>query len=226
MTAEDSAVRTDGLRDVLRAVPVLKGRAPSFDPDRAPDDPVALFVDWFEGALRAGVTEPHAMTVSTVGPGGRPDARVLILKAVDADGWHFGVSSVSQKGRDLATNPVAALTFYWPEQVRQVRLSGPVVADPREVGAADFTARSFGSREMALTRRQSQPLLDPAEIDHALEKARLELEADPTFAPEEWISYAVQPDQVEFWQGDTGRRHQRLRYESQDGRWTRGLLWP
>lgn len=215
-----------GLRDTLRALPVLTGRPPSFDPAAAPDDPVALFVDWLEGAVLAGVAEPHAMTVSTVGPGGRPDARVLILKAVDADGWHFGISAVSQKGRDLAANPLAALTFYWPELVRQIRLSGPVVADPVDVGAADFLARSAGSREMALTRRQSQPFLDSTEIDHALEKARLELQADPAVVPDEWISYALRPDQIEFWQGDSGRRHQRLRYELADGHWSRGLLWP
>jgi pyridoxamine 5'-phosphate oxidase len=226
MAAEGSQTSDTGMRDTLRALPVLTGRAPSFDPGQAPADPVALFADWLAGAVVAGVAEPHAMTVSTVGPGGRPDARVLILKAVDADGWHFGVSAVSQKGRDLAANPIAALTFYWPELVRQVRLSGRVVADPAEAGAADFLARSAGSREMALTRRQSQPLLDPAEIDHALEKARLELRTDPLSVPDEWVSYAVRPDQVEFWQGATDRRHLRLRYEWADGRWSRGLLWP
>jgi pyridoxamine 5'-phosphate oxidase len=104
----------DGLRDLLRALPVLTGRPPSFDPAEAPEDPVALLVDWFETAVRVGVTEPHAMTVSTVGPNGRPDARVLILKAVDRHGWHFGISTVNRKGRDLIANPVAALTFYWP----------------------------------------------------------------------------------------------------------------
>ena len=62
------------------------------------------------------------MTLSTVDAAGVPDTRVLILKDVDAGGWHFAISTVSRKGADLAAHPVAALTFYWPEVVRQVRV--------------------------------------------------------------------------------------------------------
>lgn len=214
------------VRELLRDLPVLQGNSPEFDPAAAPDDPVELFVEWLAGAVRAGVREPHAMTVSTVGSGGAPDGRVLILKDVDADGWHFAISAVSRKGADLAAHPVAALTFYWPDLVRQVRVSGPVVADPPEVSAADFRARSAGSRAMALTRRQSQPFADPGELDAALEKSRLELENDPDLVPDEWISYAVRATRVEFWQGSRERRHQRLVYESADGAWSQVLLWP
>jgi pyridoxamine 5'-phosphate oxidase len=219
----------DGLRSVLRGLPVLQGRPPAFDPARAPDDPESLFAEWLGTAVRLGVTEPHAMTVATVDRNGEPNARVLILKAVDRAGWHFAVSSVSQKGADLAAHRVAALTFYWPELVRQVRVRGAVTADPPEVSAADFLARSDGSRAMALTRRQSQPFLDPGELDQALDKACSELRASPRHVPDEWISYAVQPGQVEFWQGDPGRRHQRLLYVADpdaETRWTRTLLWP
>jgi pyridoxamine 5'-phosphate oxidase len=214
------------VRELLRELPVLKGDPPLFDPGAAPDDPVELFVEWLSGAVGAGVLEPHAMTVSTVGADGNPDGRMLILKDVDSAGWHFAISSVSQKGADLAANPVAALTFYWPDLVRQIRVSGPVIADPPAVGAADFLARSGGSREMALTRRQSQPLVDPGELDAALEKSRLELAADPEFVPDDWISYAVRANRVEFWQGSADRRHQRLLYESADGAWIRSQLWP
>jgi pyridoxamine 5'-phosphate oxidase len=216
----------DEVRDLLRDLPVLKGDPPPFEPDAAPDEPVALFVEWLSGAVRAGVREPHAMTVSTVDQDGRPNARVLILKDVDAGGWHFAVSAVSRKGAELAARPAAALTFYWPELIRQVRISGPVIADPAAVSAADFLARSTGSREMALTRRQSQPFVDPAEVDEALEKSRLELAADPRLVPAEWISYAVRPRQVEFWQGDPSRRHVRLRYEFADDAWSHVRLWP
>lgn len=225
----EPAAAQDGLRSALRGLPVLQGQAPAFDPAQAPDDPVRLFADWLGTAIRLEVTEPHAMTVATIDRNGEPDARVLILKAVDRAGWHFAVSSVSQKGADLAAHPVAALTFYWPELVRQVRVRGPVTADPSEVSAADFLARSDGSRAIALTRRQSQPLLDPAELDHALDKACSELRADPRHVPDEWISYAVHPGRVEFWQGDPGRRHQRLLYVTDpdgESRWTRTLLWP
>ncbi|OHU92539.1 pyridoxine/pyridoxamine 5'-phosphate oxidase [Mycobacterium talmoniae] len=215
-----------GLRGVLRGLPVLTGRAPQFDPARAPADPVALFTDWLLHAIEAGVAEPHAMTVSTADAAGRPSGRVLILKDVDDGGWHFAVNAVSQKGRELAGNPAAALTFYWPALGRQVRVSGVVSADPPAVTAADFLARPVGSRAMALTRRQSAPYTDPAELDAALDKAHLELARTPSLVPDEWVSYAVAADAVEFWQADPQRRHQRLRYERARAGWSRILVWP
>ncbi|MDG3010696.1 pyridoxamine 5'-phosphate oxidase [Rhodococcus sp. D2-41] len=220
------AVPAGGMRSMLRGLPVLNGAGPPFDPLATPDNPVELFVDWLLLAIRSNAVEPHTMTLSTVDNDGRPSARVLILKDVDASGWHFGVNADSQKGRDLAARPVAALTFYWPELVRQVRISGPVVADPAEVTGADFLARPTGSKAMALTRRQSQPFLDPAELDAALDQARSELDSSPNGVPDEWVSYAVRPERVEFWQGDPTRRHQRIRYDAVDRSWTRTRLWP
>jgi pyridoxamine 5'-phosphate oxidase len=224
MVAEN--VEPGRVRDLLRDLPVLKGDPPSFDPAAVPNDPAELFIEWLTSAVQAGVREPHAMTVSTIGSSGRPDGRVLILKDVDADGWHFAISSVSQKGADLAAHPVAALTFYWPELVRQIRVSGPVIADPPAVSTADFLARSDGSRAIAMTRRQSQPLGDPGQLDTALAKTRLELAADPQLVPDEWVSYAVRATRVEFWQGSPDRRHQRLRYEFANNTWSRTQLWP
>ena len=214
------------LRATLRALPVLAGSAPEFVPDQAPDDPISLFAEWLETAVRQGVPEPHAMTLSTVDDTGQPDARVLILKDVDADGWHFAVTAASAKGAQLAANPVAALTFYWPAQVRQIRIRGVVTADSRDRAAADFLARSTGARALALLGRQSQPLTRPADVDGALPAARARLDADPTLVPDEWTSYAVAPDRVEFWQGDPERRHRRLLYVRAAGTWESSLLWP
>lgn len=197
-----------------------------FDPAQAPADPVQLFTEWLLHAIDFGVVEPHAMTVSTVDAQSRPSARVLILKDIDATGWHFAVSSVSRKGRELDRNPAVALTFYWPTLARQVRVGGVVRADPPGVTAADFLARPAGSREMALTRRQSEPYTAHAELDEALHKARLELAATPSMVPDEWVSYTVAADTVEFWQADAQRRHQRLRYERDGHSWTSTLLWP
>lgn len=214
------------LREVLRGLPVLTGVAPPFDPARAPADPVRLFTEWLLHAIEARVAEPHAMTVSTVDAASQPNARVLICKDVDAVGWHFAVNSVSQKGRELARNPAAALTFYWPELGRQVRVRGAVQTDPPDVTAVDFLKRPDGSRAMALTRRQSEPYDDPAELDEALDKAGVELRRTPSLVPAEWVSYAVRPDTVEFWQADHQRKHRRLRYERDGAQWSRTLLWP
>jgi len=165
------------------------------------------------------------MTLSTVS-GPRPSARVLILKDVDAAGWHFGVSSASRKGAELARNPAVALTFYWPALGRQVRIDGVALPDPPQATAEDFLARSQGARAMVLTGRQSEPYSDPAEISEALAKAHLELDRSPTLVPAEWVSYAVRADAVEFWQADPDRRHRRLRYEREGTGWSTTLLWP
>lgn len=166
------------------------------------------------------------MTLSTVDAAGAPDARMLILKDVDAAGWHFAVSLASKKGADLASNPTAALTFYWPQLVRQVRVRGAVVADPPAVASADFLARSAGARALVLLRKQSEPFSDDDDLDRALAGPRAELDADPELVPEDWVSYAVAPDRVEFWQGDPDRCHQRLLYTRSGTTWSKNLLWP
>ena len=143
------------------------------------------------------------MTISTVDAQGMPRARVLILKAVDDTGWHFAVSSVSQKGRDLAAHPVAACAFYWPALVRQVRVVGTVVSDGAAASADDFRARPLGSRAMALTLRQSQPMHDAGELDTEIAKAHHRLSAEPDYVPDEWTSYAVRPTR---WSSGKARR--------------------
>lgn len=98
--------------DELRSLPTLIGRPPSELIDDPAQDPIDLFLDWMREAIDAGVPEPHAMTLSTVGEDGMPDARVLILKGVDARGFAFASTSSSRKGRQLAAHPEAALTFW------------------------------------------------------------------------------------------------------------------
>src|SRR5271154_1704701 len=117
---------TDSMRDLLRSLPVFALDPADFDPESVPDDPADLFATWLASAIDAGVSEPHAMTLSTCDSDGRPDARVLILKDVDADGWWFATASHSATGQQLASQPSAALTFYWPALARQVRIRGGV----------------------------------------------------------------------------------------------------
>jgi pyridoxamine 5'-phosphate oxidase len=214
------------IRHYLRALPVFTGALPTFDPATAPERPDTLFVDWLTAAVDQGVREPHAMTVSTVGADGIPAARVLVLKNVDADGWQLAANAASPKGEDLAARPVAALTFYWPEQARQVRVRGHVTPEPAEHSAADFLARSLGSRAEALTGMQSRPLTDRHDVDRATEKALERIETEPGLVLPEWTLYTLRAEQVEFWQADKQRRHVRLRYHRDSDGWTRTMLWP
>ncbi|MGW4497156.1 pyridoxine/pyridoxamine 5'-phosphate oxidase [Micromonospora sp. NPDC004336] len=214
------------IRALLRGLPVLAHDMPSFEPAAAPADPLALFVEWITGAIDAGVDEPHAMTVATVDADGMPDARVLILKDLDEAGWHFATSSASAKGRQLAANPLTALSFHWREQGRQVRVRGVATAADPAVSRADFLARPDGSRAAGLAGRQSDVLADPAELDRELARVRERLAADPGLVAGTHTVYAVAPHSVEFWQADAQRRHVRLRYRRAGAGWDRELLWP
>lgn len=214
------------LRRLLRGIEVFAGDLPSFDPRDTPDEPAALFENWLLAAVRAGVREPHAMTLSTADAGGDPSARVLILKDVGPDGWQFASDAGSPKGRDLAKRPYAALTFYWPPLARQVRVRGPVGTAAPELSAADFLARGAEARAEALLGRQSRPLADPAERDAAVGESLARVAADPELVAPGWTLYTVRPETVEFWQGDKARRHTRLVYKRTAPGWRKHMLWP
>jgi hypothetical protein len=105
---------------------------------------------------------------------------VLICKDVDEEGrWYFASDAASVKGRDLAANPRAAASFYWPQQGRQIRISGAAASAGSEASAADFLARPPASRAAALIGRQSEPLDDPAKLDEAFRQSQAEVDADP-----------------------------------------------
>lgn len=128
-------------RDRLRSLPDFPAELPTFDPESAPADPQQLFVEWLDDALAHGVLQPHACTLSTAGPTGHVTARTLILKDLVDGLWVFAGARSTRKGVDLAANPSAALTFYWPTRGRQVRVTGEVEELPSEVAAADWRAR-------------------------------------------------------------------------------------
>jgi pyridoxamine 5'-phosphate oxidase len=214
------------LRDLLRSLPVFGVETVDFDPESVPDEPTELFTAWLLGAIDAGVPEPHAMTVSTSDSDGRPDGRTLILKDVDADGWWFATTSASAKGRQLASNPSAALTFYWPALARQVRVRGHVSVAAGERSAADFCARGLGARAVALAGTQSSPLASRDECAVAVRAALGCIEAMPDVVSPAWTLHAVVPDQIEFWQADAYRQHMRVQYRRDNDRWTHQMLWP
>jgi pyridoxamine 5'-phosphate oxidase len=213
-------------RTYLRDLPVFEGELPGFEPAATPADPVTCFLCWLNAAVAAGVREPQAMTLSTIGEDGVPSARVLLLKNIDADGWQFAVHGASPKGRELAANGGAALAFYWPSQARQVRVRGTAHAESAERSAADFLARSDGSRASAMSGLQSTPLDDQSSVDISAKQALERLAREPGLVVSEWTLYTLRADQVEFWQGDKDRKHTRVRYQREGVGWTKQLLWP
>jgi pyridoxamine 5'-phosphate oxidase len=215
------------LRDLLRAGRVFPDQMPDFDPDTAPDDPVTLFRRWLAAAVKDEVPAPQAMTLATADSRGRPSERVLICRDIDTAGrWYFASDAASGKGRDLAVNPHAALTFFWPRHGRQIRVTGAAEPADRAAGEADFLARPPASRAEALHGRQSEPLADLAELDRIFRQSHARVLADPDLVAPGWTVYALTAADVEFWQGDPDRRHVRLRYRREGDGWGRQLLWP
>jgi pyridoxamine 5'-phosphate oxidase len=215
----------------LRAAPVLAGELPEFDPADAPDAPGPLFASWLDRALTDGVPEPHVMTLSTVGADGTPSARVLILRGIDSGdpAFDFASDAVSRKGRDLAENPRAALTWYWPAHGRQIRVVGTVDVLDEETARRDFLGRSPVSRAAGLTGRVSGPLSGPMEYERARAAAQALVTAEPERVPEGHTVYRLRATEVEFFQADPGRFHVRVRYTRDgdgSGGWARTLLWP
>lgn len=214
------------LKDTLKSLKAMEATPPSFDPVAVPENPTDLFVDWFESAMSAGALEPHAMTVSTIGLDGAPDARVVILTDVTDEGWWFASSSLSAKGQQLTARPSAALSFSWPEVGRAVRLRGPVTTASSEENANDFRRRSVGAKAVVIGAPQSEPLSGFAESEASIAAARESLERDSELVSDTWTLWCVRPSAVEFWQSDPDREHIRVLYSFADGRWTSGLLWP
>lgn len=214
------------VRELLRGLPVFGGDLPVFDPVAVPERPEELFVAWLAGAIDAGVREPHVMTLSTQGLDDAPDARVLMLRDVTADGWRFATHRLSPKGRQLDRLPAAALTFFWGEQGRQVRVRGRVSPAPEQESAADFLHRSPATRAEAMTGRQSEILTSRHELERAAEAAIERIDQGPDLVLDGWTLYTLHAGEVEFWQAARDRQHTRLRYRRDGDTWTRGELWP
>ena len=214
------------MRDFLRSLPVFASALAEFSIESLPPNPAELFDRWLREAVDDGVLEPHAMTLSTCDASGLPDARVLILKDVDEYGWWFATDGASAKGRQLADRAGAALTFYWPQCGRQVRVRGPVINGSRERSVADFRDRGSSARAIALAGNESQPLPDRAACLRAFQVCRARLVEEPDLVSASWQVYAVEPIAVEFWQADKDRMHTRVRYDRDGDAWAQQLLWP
>lgn len=213
-------------KDLLRDLKSLDGRFPDFHTIDLPEYPSDLFVEWLNFAIEEGVHEPHAMTLSTVDEAGAPDARVLILKDVKCNRWYFATSDTSIKGKQLKINSKVALTFYWSKIGRQVRIRGVASEMPVEASSKDFLERSSGSKAVALIGNQSKEMMQRKNLDEALLKTKELIEQAPDTVNPHWKLYAIVADEVEFWQGDSERKHMRVQYQRKSEHWGHRLLWP
>lgn len=192
-----------------------------------PADPIAAFERWLAEVVAAGLPEPNAMVVSTVGTDGTPSSRMTLLKSVDARGFVFFTNYVSRKAAELDAAGRASLLFPWHALRRQVIVTGTATRLPREESVAYFATRPRGSQLGAWASRQSSVLADRAELDERYaEVERRWPEGTEIPAPDFWGGYVIAPTAVEFWQGRPSRLHDRLRFTRTGSTWAVERLAP
>ncbi len=192
--------------------------------DRA--EPIGLFVEWLADATRTEPNDPNAMTLATIDADGAPDARIVLLKDVDARGFTFYSNRESAKGLDLAAHPRAALLFHWKSLRRQVRVRGEIEPVSATEADAYFASRARESRIGAWASDQSRPLDSRAALEAAVVRETERFADQDVPRPARWTGWRVVPHSVEFWRDRPFRLHDRLRFDRIGVDWAKTRLWP
>jgi pyridoxamine 5'-phosphate oxidase len=200
----------------------------SLDESDVAGNPIDQFTRWWDEAIKSNIDEVNAMTLATATKTGMPSARIVLLKGYDANGFVFFTNYESQKGKELAENPQAALVFFWKELERQVRIDGIIEKVAAIESDAYFQSRPAGSRIGAWASPQSKQISGREVIENnyrVFEEKFPDPEAIPR--PLHWGGYIVKPHTIEFWQGRSSRMHDRIQYKIEAGnQWTIQRLAP
>jgi pyridoxamine 5'-phosphate oxidase len=199
----------------------------SLDESAVDRDPILQFRAWFDQATEAGLAEPHAATLATASPAGRPSARVVLIRGFDDRGFVFFTNYQSRKGREIAANPFASLCFFWQPLERQVRVEGSVVVVSEADSDEYFRGRPRDSKLGAWVSNQSVAVPGREALEAEMEFIQRRFPGDEVPRPPHWGGFRIVPDAIEFWQGRPGRLHDRLVYlRSPEGGWRIERLAP
>lgn len=193
-----------------------------------PEDPIVRFEAWMAEAAKTEPNDPNAACLATATPDGRPSARMVLLKGVDARGFVFYTNLESRKGRELSANPQAALCFHWKTQTRSVRVEGPVEKVADAEADAYYASRSRGSRIGAWASQQSRPLQGRWALEKAVAEYTLKFGLGEIPRPPFWSGFRLVPRAIEFWRDMPFRLHERLVYrrDAPGTPWRTELLYP
>ena len=190
-------------------------------------NPMDQFEHWFEEATSAEINEPTAMNLATVDKNGRPTARIVLLKGINDSAFQFYTNYESHKAHDLAQNPFAALTFFWPELERQIRIEGKVEKLSDSISENYFSSRPWDSQIGAWASPQSQVIENRNFLEENVKNLKEKYEGKAVPRPSHWGGYQLLPDKLEFWQGRSSRLHDRIVYKlTTDHSWVIERLAP
>jgi pyridoxamine 5'-phosphate oxidase len=197
------------------------------DGSQMPSDPLILFQDWMDEATRSDLSDPTAMTLSTVDESGSPSSRVVLLKKIQDKKLVFFTSYTSKKAREMKRNPRVAAHFFWPGLERQVKISGMVSIIEDADSDRYFHSRPFESKISAWASSQSEVVPDREYLEKQYRHYLKKFEGSSQVPrPENWGGYAISPLRMEFWQGGRHRLHDRIEYTFRNGVWSQVRLAP
>ncbi|MEK6781834.1 MAG: pyridoxamine 5'-phosphate oxidase [Bacteroidota bacterium] len=190
-------------------------------------NPIHQFEKWLDDAVRSEIAEPTAMCLATAAPGGKPSSRIVLLKGIENDQFIFYTNYQSQKGIELESNPFCALTFFWADLERQIRIEGTATRVTTDTSDAYFKSRPRGSQVGAWASPQSIIIRDRNILEDRVIEIEKRFNGQKELPrPKQWGGFRIDPCEIEFWQGRSSRLHDRIVYLKVNQEWKINRLAP
>lgn len=197
----------------------------TLDVSEVPENPIELLKTWLEDAIKLEIKDANAMVLAT-STNNQPDTRVLLIRDIVDNGFHFYTNYGSKKARDIEQNSNACVNIFWPEMERQIRMHVTVEKIPETLSDDYFKTRPRDSQIGAWASVQSEELASRDIMEDKIKELEKKFEGKDVPRPDVWGGYIVKPNYYEFWQGRPNRLHDRVTYEQNGENWNTKRLYP